>query len=43
MECWILEKVHKLPEPIPCSGQRGLWDYRDGIHITVHGCDYGFT
>jgi len=23
---WLLDDVRALPEPIPCKGQRGLWD-----------------
>lgn len=24
---WVLENVVQLPEPIPCPGARGLWDW----------------
>ncbi len=23
--CWVLSDIHKLGEPLPCSGARGLW------------------
>jgi len=24
--CWILRNPRSLPDPIPCPGQRGLWE-----------------
>ena len=24
--CWLLEDARAFPDPVPCSGRRGLWD-----------------
>ena len=27
--CWILEDVKRFPEPVPCRGAQGLWEWGD--------------
>lgn len=26
--CWLLKNVEKLPQPVPCKGAQGLWDWK---------------
>ena len=25
-QCWLLENVRRLDQPIPCSGKQGIWE-----------------
>uniref|UniRef100_A0A6H1ZM20 Uncharacterized protein n=1 Tax=viral metagenome TaxID=1070528 RepID=A0A6H1ZM20_9ZZZZ len=27
--CWVLKDVRKLPEPVPCRGAQGLWEWSE--------------
>ncbi len=29
---WILDVIHKFPEPIPCSGAQGLWTIPGSVY-----------
>ena len=33
--CWVLERVQRLPDPIACSGQQGLWTPTEDQHAAI--------
>jgi activating signal cointegrator 1 len=35
-QCWIVENVVKLPEPIPCKGAQGLWELPPEIELLIN-------
>lgn len=36
--CWILRDSRSLPRPIPCRGQRSLWEITDPAVVRLLGC-----